>query len=418
MNKKIIRISLIIITLFMITISVYALNPNDYINKEVPQEETQEEQNTTEEEQKEEEQAPQEEQGNKISIIDSAFLFKWEEETQIRSRVKALNEKGHIAIVSVGYNRKTTEEYAEEYYMSKFNNETGILILYDRSNDKVLISAKGDLESQITPEVQEEIINEALPLVSEKKYYESLLKIISQLEEKLGIESKNIEEQKNNHTLVIEDDALLLTQEEKEKLKTKMEPLTKYGHIVFKSISINPKGSTANFANDYYYSKFGNESGTVFLIDMDNRIIYIVSAGENYKYITKRKAEIITDNIYKYASRKEYYECAEKAYEQMGIVLEGGKIAEPMRHASNIVIAIVIAFFVNYFIVAKASKLKKATENEVLKNCDIEFTAGDVSGAKTGSHSVYSPPSSSSGGGHSSGGGGGGFSGGGGGHRF
>ena len=149
-------------------------------------------------------------------------------------------------------------------------------------------------------------------------------------------------------------------------------------------------------------------------------MIYIVSAGDNYNIVTKRKAEIITDNIYRYASREEYYECADKAFEQIGIILDGGKIAEPMRHASNVVISIVLAFFINFFIVLGASKIKKASASEVLKNCDIAFEAGNVSGTKTGTHSVYSPVSESSGGGSSGGGGGGGggFSGGGGGHSF
>ena len=90
-----------------------------------------------------------------------------------------------------------------------------------------------------------------------------------------------------------------------------------------------------------------------------------------------------------------------------------------MRHASNVVVAIVVAFFINFFIVLGASKLKKASNSEIIKNCDIMFEAGNVSGTKTGTHSVYSPPSSSSGGSSGGGGGGGGgFSGGGGGHSF
>lgn len=231
--------------------------------------------------------------------------------------------------------------------------------------------------------------------------------------------NSKVEEKIGNYYLIIEDDANLLSSEEIDKLKERMRPLTKYGHIVYKSISTNPKGSTQDFAEDYYYSKFENESGTIFIIDMDKRMIYIVSSGANYKTVTKGKAETITDNIYKYASREEYYECADKAFEQIGIILDGGKIAEPMRHVSNVVVAIVVAFFINFFIVLSASKLKKASNSEIIKNCDIMFEAGNVSGTKTGTHSVYSPPSSSSGGSSGGGGGGGGgFSGGGGGHSF
>ena len=61
--------------------------------------------------------------------------------------------------------------------------------------------------------------------------------------------------------------------------------------------------------------------------------------------------------------------------------------------------------------------MKKASINDISKNCDISFNINNVHAEKTGSHRVYSPVSDSSSGG-SSGGGGGGSSGGGGGHSF
>lgn len=403
-NKKLVNIFLIIITLFTITLSVYALDPNSYItgeNKEEQQEET------------------VESEEYEIVVEDDAARIVYTDEEKLKTNMELLKQEGNIIFKSISYNTKTAKEYAEEYYRNKFGEESGILILFDYYNGSIYLYTEGEVGTKFTNEQAQEIVNAAVPLVNDKKTYEAVCQMVSDLETTIGLKT-SISENKNGHTLLIEDDANLLTPEEEEKLKEKMKPLTKYGHIVFKSISTNPKYSTKEFANDFYYSKFGNESGTIFIIDMDKRMIYIVSAGENYKHITDSKADIITDNIYRYASRKEYYECAEKAFEQIGIVLDGGKIAEPMRHASNVVISIVLAFFINFFIVLNASKLKKAANSEVLKNCDIAFEAGNVSGAKTGTHKVYSPPSSSSSGGSSGGGGGGGggFSGGGGGHSF
>ena len=403
-NKKLVNIFLIIITLFTITLSVYALDPNSYItgeNKEEQQEET------------------VESEEYEIVVEDDAARIVYTDEEKLKTNMELLKQEGNIIFKSISYNTKTAKEYAEEYYRNKFGEESGILILFDYYNGSIYLYTEGEVGTKFTNEQAQEIVNAAVPLVNDKKTYEAVCQMVSDLETTLGLKT-SISENKNGHTLLIEDDANLLTPEEEEKLREKMKPLTKYGHIVFKSISTHPKYSTKEFANDFYYSKFGNESGTIFIIDMDKRMIYIVSAGENYKHITNSKADIITDNIYRYASRKEYYECAEKAFEQIGIVLDGGKIAEPMRHASNVVISIVLAFFINFFIVLNASKLKKAANSEVLKNCDIAFEAGNVSGAKTGTHKVYSPPSSSSSGGSSGGGGGGGggFSGGGGGHSF
>lgn len=237
--------------------------------------------------------------------------------------------------------------------------------------------------------------------------------------------------QENKNELLIEDDASLLTVEEINNLSSDMMPLTQYGNIVFKSINEN-SSSTSQYAEDFYFNKYGEKSGTIFLFDMFNRMIYIYSEGENYKTITKSKADIITDNVYTYASRKDYYQCASVAFEQMNTLLDGGKILEPMRYIGNILIATVSGFLFVFIWIQCGSKLKKSSNKDILKNCKIKFDVKKVTAQKTGEHKEYSPQSSSgsshfsSGGGHSYGGGhssGGGShsshsSGGGGGHRF
>ena len=236
----------------------------------------------------------------------------------------------------------------------------------------------------------------------------------------INVSAASIEKlnEETNYKLIIEDDANLLDDEELIKLEDNMLGLTKYGNIIFKSINENSY-STESFVANYYHTAFGTESGTVFLIDMDNRIIYIFSDGDNYKIITSAKANIITDNVYTYASRGDYYGCASKAFEQVNILLDGGKISEPMRHISNVLISIVIAFLFNFIIVLATTKISRASGNELFKNCDISFSVNNINAKKTGVDRVYSPVSeSSSSGGSSGGGGGGGSSGGGGGHSF
>lgn len=231
----------------------------------------------------------------------------------------------------------------------------------------------------------------------------------------------SVNERINGNVILIEDDAGLLSSDEVLKLKNDMKNLTKYGNIAFKSISSN-SSSTANYASDYYHEKFGSSSGSLFLIDMDNRKIYIFSDGNNYKYITNSKANIITDNIYTYASRKDYYNCASMAYSQMNTILSGGKIAEPMRYISNSLISLILSFLFCYLFVFFSSKIKKASMNEILRGCDISYKIDNVHAEKTGMDSKYDPISDSSsysgGGSSSSGGGGGSSSGGGGGHSF
>lgn len=238
--------------------------------------------------------------------------------------------------------------------------------------------------------------------------------------------SKNVRELMNGNYLVIEDDANLLNENEIFLLKEQMKSLTEFGNIVFKTTD-SYNSDTYQYAANYYYNNFGNGSGTMLIIDMYNRYIYVISEGWNYSIITDRKAEIITDNAYTYARDGSYYQCASKVFDQVNTLLNGGKINEPMRHISNIVVSLVSGFFIAFIYVLNKTKIKIPKGSDILKNCDIDFKVNSINVQKSGTHKVYSPvsDSSSSGGSSHSGGGGGGFSGGGGGfsgggggHRF
>ncbi len=223
--------------------------------------------------------------------------------------------------------------------------------------------------------------------------------------------------EETGYKVVIEDDAHLLKEDEIAQLMDQMQSLTKYGHIAFKSISVNPDFGTESYAESYYHNRFGTDSGTLFLIDMDEREIYIFSDGANYNVITSNKAYLITDNIYTKASAELYYECAREAYKEINDLLEGRKIIEPMRHITNALISIIISFFGMFLFMINKTKIPKATPDQQLKYSKINFSMGELSIEKTGTSKRYNPPSSS-GGGSSGGGGGGGSSGGGGGHSF
>ena len=161
---------------------------------------------------------------------------------------------------------------------------------------------------------------------------------------------------------------------------------------------------------------------SLFLIDMKNRYIYIFSDGENYNTITSDKAEIITDNVYRYASRGDYYECASRAFHQINTLLLGGKISEPMRIITNVLLSLYIGFFICFLFALVTFNAKK--DNYLLSGNYVKaFAMANFAAAVVGTHKVYNPPSDSGsgfsgGGGGGFSGGGGGFSGGGGGHGF
>ena len=225
--------------------------------------------------------------------------------------------------------------------------------------------------------------------------------------------------------VTVEDAADLLTDEEEKMLLTELLPMTEYGNACTATGYSDDGQSTYDFAADCYEALFGKntKSGTMFMIDMENREIYIYSDGENLRNIDKGYAYVITDNVYKYASRGEYHRCILEAYSQIRDVLEGRKIAQPMKYASNALLALALAMILNYVILRLTGSAKTPSDQKILDSIVFTSAVAAPMAVFTGTSKVYSPPSRSSGGGGGGwsgggGGGGGGHSGGGGGHRF
>ena len=210
-----------------------------------------------------------------------------------------------------------------------------------------------------------------------------------------------------NYKVIIEDDADLLTATEEAELKKQMTVLTEFGNVLFKTTSGSTSYSKSlKYIQDYYYSILQNKPGVAFYIDMHARQVCACATGGLDKIITNGKCDSIMDNIYKYASKEQYFKCAEETFSQMNILLNGGKIAESMKYICNAFVAVMISFFASYGFFSLFRGNKKASNQDLIDECDVTLNTTPIIVTKTGQHSVYSPPSSSSGG--SSGGGGGG----------
>ncbi len=234
-----------------------------------------------------------------------------------------------------------------------------------------------------------------------KKIYSFILLIILLL----LILPTNSKASNTGYKIIIEDDADLLPYNEEIELKAQMIGLTEFGNVVFKTTNTST-GSVKplKYIQNYYYKILGNESGVAFYIDMNSRQICACATGGLDKIITSGKCDMITDNVYKYASNGNYYECAKEAFTQMNTLLNGGKIAESMKYICNAFVAVMLSLLITYGVYIKACKNKKASANELTDECEVSFEHTPIKVALTGEHKVYSPVSSSSGG--SSGGGG------------
>lgn len=218
------------------------------------------------------------------------------------------------------------------------------------------------------------------------------------------------------YSACLEDGARLLDGDSAamEPIEVLMQSITAYGDIAVITIGSND-ASARSYAKERRSQLFGDDSSSVFLIDEDNREIYIYSYGTMYKYITTAKANIITDNTYQYATDGYYNECVLQTLDQMNTVLEGGKINQSMKYISNALLAVLFALMI-VFLWAKENSISKVVEVDEL----LEFTAFSTILSRSSANRIRQTRSRHSSDDSGSGGssGGGGHSGGGGGHGF
>lgn len=229
------------------------------------------------------------------------------------------------------------------------------------------------------------------------------------------------------YTALVLDEADLLTEGEEQLLLLDMAALLPYGNALFLTVNQNAS-SSESLAQSRYLSAFGDTSGVVLLVDMDNRYIYLASHGDARKYLTDARSSAITDKLYTLASKEQYYLFAQKTFEQTAAVLEGGRVTAPLRYVTNALLALCLALAVNFCIVSlqhrKLSPQNALKVKVAVNTASTVATVGAVAAvAATMLHrrKTRHVESSSSGGGHGGGfsgghSGGGGFSGGG--HHF
>jgi len=219
-------------------------------------------------------------------------------------------------------------------------------------------------------------------------------------------------------SLVVEDNADLLTSEEEAQLISDYSAITEYMDAAFVTTNSSP-GSTASYAENYAINHYGNDPAIIFVIDMDDRELYIYANGPAIKTITSADSRAITDNIYRSASRGDYYECADLALSQILSKCSGGRLARPVKHATNALIAVLAGILLNYFITVSSRRPRVERRTKGSVDVSVSRQMATMPGISLALPIVLSSvrhyKSSSSGG---SGGGGGGHSGGGGGHSF
>ena len=215
--------------------------------------------------------------------------------------------------------------------------------------------------------------------------------------------------------VTIWDRANILTEPEEESLKSVMEPVSAYGKTAFVSYLTNET------AKDYVEKNLNREGffsggGTVFVIDMYHREIWLYSGGKIRRTVSDSLARAITANVYQYATDGDFLTCAEEAFRQELKLLEGGRITQPMKVACYLLLSVSFALLGGFLIAFRSRTSQKEEIGDLMGGA-----AAAVGGAaavtvlkreRLSSQGYYGGSGGSSG----RSGGGGGFSGGG--HRF
>ncbi|MDO4648820.1 MAG: TPM domain-containing protein [Eubacteriales bacterium] len=216
--------------------------------------------------------------------------------------------------------------------------------------------------------------------------------------------------------VLIEDAADLFTDEEEELLSEVMWPITEHGHAVCVTVSKNDL-TAEDYAEDFYESYFEQDDGTLFLIDMDNRKLWLYNSGDISYTITSAYSDTITDNVYTMATREQYYDCAAETFTQVTALLEGPSIPQPMKYIGNALLALILAFFVNYLLMHRLGRSRLTVEEQQMEHILNRYRVSEIKKKKYKTErTLHSSGGSSDG--SSGGGGGGGGSSSGGGHSF
>ena len=222
--------------------------------------------------------------------------------------------------------------------------------------------------------------------------------------------------QTGTNQVIIQDDAGLFTQDEIRQLTAVMSESLTYGHMLLVTTEDNPYYDSYTYADQIYLEKVGAKPGIIFLIDLDERVLWL-SAMDGLDYtLSDYDCEIITDNVYTYASQGNYFKCAERVFSQVRDALIGKYVPKPMKYICNLLISLLLALILNAVIAMQMSKKKKPTNRSwqanMISHCKIiNPTATFLRETKHyrpqqtssgSSHASHSSGRSSSGGGHRS----------------
>lgn len=159
------------------------------------------------------------------------------------------------------------------------------------------------------------------------------------------------------------DYANLLSTQEESRLQNYAKKYEKYNiSIIFLTIDNTYGKSSEAYSDDFYNSNSLLTDGILFMIDMDNREIYINTAGKCVDIISGSEIYHALEDSHIYASNGEYYRCFEIMSKQICKTLED--YTNPLLSAlkpsfSTILIMCIITFVVLAIVISSHYRANK-----------------------------------------------------------
>ncbi len=178
----------------------------------------------------------------------------------------------------------------------------------------------------------------------------------------------------SGNVLCIADEMKFLTTEDKEELSAKMLPLTAYGDVIF--VTTEREGGSVEYKAAQLLGNYtgGTVSGTIFMIDMNLRKLYIYNVGDFQNKITDTDCKNITDRVYRLATKGKYLACAENVFQFEMDTIGGKTVHSSMQIVTKFFLALIVALLFNFVIARISSRPKKTTLSEWKKNTHSKIT--------------------------------------------
>ena len=163
------------------------------------------------------------------------------------------------------------------------------------------------------------------------------------------------------HDVFLVDEAELFSPEEERELRQQMQKPARYCAVFLMTTRDTGSKGHAAYAEWAFQRAFSDGDGILFLIDLDNRQLRLQKNDDN-PLLSTELCESITDNVYRYASAGDYYGCARSAFSQVTAVMGGSQIPQPMKHSSNLLIALCLGLMAAFWAALRQNDVNRPDE--------------------------------------------------------